>query len=617
MKLLFPLGLLYILGIAVLVWLWNFASSKYQKRIASLIPFAHLLKKSPKKRSQFVYNILFWLQLASLLLLALAISDPVSHKRFNKTTLVLLDNSASMNAAKGGDSVFKKAKSFLLEYISKEASKEQFYVIKTATAFPLSSQPLGDEDVLKGLIEDVKVASMAGDLASANRIGQALIGAYPGHVMVLTDERRPDDLDPSVDFRSFSEPLGNVAIVGFDAYESLCVQTPSSIVIWAQNFFNEPQKVSVRVSCGSNFVSRVDTELPAFERVSIPIKLQEDAKGICTAALEGAKQDSLLLDNNISFRLKGSEAVNVELASDNENFGLALGRWVDACPRISKSLIKLSSGNEEVISSASKKANPPILITDDEALAYKWPFASLYMAKSTNPEKVRKVQWLIDLTHPLGEYLQPLETVSAQAPSWSDEGFSDSAEQGFMAWAEPVVWGLGDGIKQPIVYASSVEGKRKVWMLIDPSIDQNSVPLIVLVLNSLRWLSGSSALVSAGEPLVVGPFDKGVVKVRRPDGKVDVLNHEGGLFRYDKTDEAGIYRIEQKEIAIERVVNFINPVESNTFDVPSTWQESKVLSFNPPHEDDFVLTKKWVTWIAALLIVLLLIEWVLYSRRRL
>jgi len=163
---------------------------------------------------------------------------------------------------------------------------------------------------------------------------------------------------------------------------------------------------------------------------------------------------------------------------------------------------------------------------------------------------------------------------------------------------------------EPSVRRSVIEALR---ILADPTAGSPSVPLVVVLLNGLRWVTGSMGLVTTGEPLTVGPLASGMIRIQRPDGRVEWTAHPGGLFRYEATDQTGRYRFVQGEHAIERLVNFLDPVESNTMTRLSTWGDEPGVSAAPasPRGHRHPLA----TWLLGLLAVVLMAEWGLYLRR--
>jgi hypothetical protein len=147
----------------------------------------------------------------------------------------------------------------------------------------------------------------------------------------------------------------------------------------------------------------------------------------------------------------------------------------------------------------------------------------------------------------------------------------------------------------------------------------SSVASVVVFLNSVRWLSGTFGSSLVGEPLVVGPFSAGTVLIQSPRWAAQRRAHPGGWLTYDATDRAGRYRFSQGRLVIERAVNAMDPVESNTLSRVSTWAaEAPTTEGSPESEARGMVPPRQslVSWLLAGLAVLILAEWVLYTRRR-
>lgn len=85
------------------------------------------------------------------------------------------------------------------------------------------------------------------------------------------------------------------------------------------------------------------------------------------------------------------------------------------------------------------------------------------------------------------------------------------------------------------------------------------------------------------------------------------------MMRYDSTDQAGRYTLMQGHTTVERVVNFLDPLESNTMTHVSTWQPPEGSPAAPVANER--LDHSLADWLVRLLVVALLLEWVLYSRK--
>lgn len=612
MTLLSPLGLAWLGSLPVLIWLWRFAASQHQTSVPSLVPFEHLLRRSPKRRTYPIVNWLFWLQLAALALLALALASPAVTGHQPRTTLVLLDTSASMNATVGGPSPFQQAARYLSNRIARKGLQERFFLVTTAPVTALSAAPLSDEVQLREQLRHLAPADLAGDLSTAHRIAQALLGARADETMILTDEPAPQSREPHVEVRSFGTPLPNVAIVGLDAHEPLCLPSETQLLVTVQNFADHPQSASLTVRHDGRTVVTQPHALDARSRVPISVTLPEGSEGLFEVAIQ-AERDALSVDNRAFVTLKGHASIHVVVAWQSPDTLMTIGKWLDACSRLAWQSVPPVSGSPQQLLNQTSAAET-ILITDRPELAESWPSPSLAFAPTGADRHPTPTQWIVDPTHPIGEYLEPLVTIGS-APSSAGRGKPENAVpgEGDNRRGEPVIWGVVEGSKIPLVRAASTQGWRNVQILMEPAA-LSSTPSVLVFLNSLRWLTGSLSLLTTGEPIIAGPFEPGAVRIRRPNGVVEPQSQGGGMFRYDSTDQAGRYTLTQGHTTVDRVVNFLDPLESNTMTRVSTWQPVGEVSSTAPvaqEKPDHSLAD----WLVRLMVAVLLLEWLLYSRK--
>lgn len=611
MQFLSPLALAWLGSIPALIWLWRYATSHRQIRIPSLVPFERLLRRAPTHRTRLLVNWLFMLQLACLLLAALALADPVLVGHSARTTLVIIDTSASMQASLGGPSAFQRAKQELLNRIARKEPHERMVLVASAPVTPLTGEPLSDKVQLRGLVQRLSPSDVGGHLALAGRIGRAMVDREPDAVLILTDEPPPVQTDPAVEVRSFGRALPNMAIVGVDLSDPLCLpgetgesphESPTArLLVTVQNFSDEEQSLRlVARAPGAQDVTHTVRLLPQ-QREQIPLHLPVGAERLVAIRLE-ADRDALALDNQLIVSLGTRQQIPVVVSSERPELMHVIGRWLEACPRIAWTML-----DPDLPSSADA-----ILITDHAPLAQRWPRPSIVIAgPSANASRLTLTHWLIDTAHPVTSYLEPLESVvTALAPSPQSlvGGLVDQGVSG-----EPVLWAVSEHRKIPLVLASELKGQRRVTFLLDPTATPSSVPLTLVFLNSLRWLAGSRGFGVTGEPLALEYLEPGRVRIERPDGAVEWRNHPGGVFRYEATDRAGRYRVEGQTRSIQHTVNFVNPVESNTMARASTWVTDP--SSEPPTSAETSDRYPVVHWLLPLILLILVVEWWMYSRK--
>jgi len=601
MTFLSPWALVWLGSIPVLIWLWRFAASRRQTVIPSLVPFEHLLRRPPTRRTRLIVNLLFWLQLAALILIALALAQPTLLGYRARTVLVLLDTSASMRASIRGRSPLEQAKHELIRRIARKGPTERFFLVTTAPVNGLALEPISDPVQLRQLVEDVGANDLGGNLSIAHRIGIALLGTTPDETLVLTDEPKPTGLGPVITFRSFGEPVANVAIVGVDAHEPLCAPAQPQVVVTVENFADVEQEVRLAVRQNGKRAAEVSERLQPQSRQSISVHVPEDTSGLVEVSF-ATTHNALSVDDHALISLRGPGAIPVAVASARPGFLDTIGRWLEACPRIAWKPIKSGSGTLEQPrgESVPDPFRGTLLITEHEEDTDAWPSSVMVFASEVDAE-VRLTHWLIDPAHPIGVYLDPLETVATSLPALSPTSL------------EPVLWSVLEGRKVPLVSAQERDGRRMVRIFVDPTRTPASTPLVFVFLNSLRWLTVQEKPVTTGEPLVVGPLEHGPVRVQRPTGAAEIITHEGGFLQYETTNQAGRYQFLQGARRIERLVHFLDPVESNTMKRLSTWEPDAIAVASPLATE--TSHHSLINLVLSVLFALLLLEWVFYSRK--
>ena len=583
---------MWLWSIPVLVWLWRLASTRRQLRVASLVPFEQLLKRPPRRRSRLFVNVLFWLQFAVLLLLALALTQPVMFVRRAKTTLVLIDTSASMGAQVRGRSVFEQARQRLRGRLTRKAHADQWLMVASAPVSALTAQPTADTVALGQAIDALQVNEVGGNLGTAAHLGRALLGGRVDRTLVVTDEPAPPVRSDDVEFLSVGEPLLNVAIVGVDAEGPLCSREPPRLLVTVQNFSSEPSPVRIVAEQRGHRLTEVSSALEPRARASLALTVPEDTDGWVDVSLE-ARRDALAADNRAQVLVRRAAALPIAVVSDDADFHRVIGRWLTACEGL-----VWSDGLP------AAPAEPSLVVTDREDAA---PPAAVGIVRFLPHQPTAGpvlAHWVAAGDHPIAAYLSPIGPVAA----------SLGAAVASAASGEPVVWGLLKGQRVPIVLTGEEAGRRTVSCFIDPETSPDATSLLIVFFNSLRWLMGQGAVVATGEPLLVPSLDPGAVKVRRPDGAVELIAHEGGVFRYDATTRAGFYRITRGGQAITRAANFVDPIESDLTQRVSTWRSETPAS--PVSATTTRAPQPLTNTLIVFALAILMLESWLYCRKR-
>ena len=473
MSFLAPWALLWLGAIPVFLWLWRLASTHRRLRVPSLIPFEHLLRRQARRRTRLVVNALFWLQLAALLGLILALTQPVAFRSRARTTLVIIDTSASMGSRGPSGVAFERAKRAVLDAVARKSPDGQFFLMTTAPVGPALSQLTSDSSALARAVQALRPVALGGNLASTARLGRSLLGYEPDEMLVITDEPLPSiPLPSSVRWVTVGEPTPNAAFVGLDAQGPLCSRWDQRLVATVQNFADEAASVVVRVNQTGRALAEHRGDLAPHERLAFPLALPAGTEGDLELTLD-TPHDGLEVDNRARVALPQRSAMRIVVRAKDAALLRTVSDWLGACSALTWSTERPAA------------AGPFLLMTDTEEAADVSADARLLFRPPANAELVRSY-WVVSADHPIGSYLAPVELVAARL----------NVSAGAGLFGVSVVSSLLHGLKVPVVVAEERDGRRIASLLFEPSASAHSTPAVLTFLNSLRWLMGTSSVAA-------------------------------------------------------------------------------------------------------------------------
>ena len=494
MTLLSPLALLWLASVPVLLWLWRLAATRRRMHVPSLVPFERLLARPPRRRTRLLVNLLFWLQLAALIGLALALAHPVVTPRRAKTVLAILDTSASMDARQGSERAFERAARALTARIARKAPGDRWLVMTTSPVESITPQSTSDTAMLTQAVAGLRVAHLGGNLSTTVRIGLALLGDDPDEIVVVTDEPLPaEPPEDRVRWVQVGRPLPNVGIVGLDAQGPLCASSDARMAVTLHNFSDDESSVTIVASQRGERLADGRETIPPGARRTIALSIAPSVEGWVEVSLLDVR-DGLEADNRAWIDIQRRATLPIQLSSHAASFTSTVSAWLDACP----SLVWTTQ--------PPSGAGPTVMITDHLQDLGSAVASAMVFLPPDDPRPMPS-HWVVSAAHPIGAYLAPIEVVNVPL------NLSADATSGV-----PVVSGLVNGRKVPLVVAEEREGRRIVWMRFDPSGHDAATPVVLAFFNSLRWLMGASSSRATGDPMMLTGFAPGAVRVQRPDG---------------------------------------------------------------------------------------------------
>ena len=246
-----PLGLLALAAVAVFIILYLRRPKPQEKVIPSLM----FIMQDKKRSNQYSFfqklmtNLLFLLQLLSILGLALVAAAPFAKLKYDTTlenTVIILDVSASMQAKEKGASRYDNAVGQAKKFVSGRNS------IIMAENTPLIVLENENSDVALDVLSKITPRATTTNIGDALLLAKDILGDKPGRIIALSDfigTEGPDievvrsalaSEDKIVDFVDVSNKAKNVGIIKLEV-------TKYNTKVYVKNFNNEPAQRTIKI----------------------------------------------------------------------------------------------------------------------------------------------------------------------------------------------------------------------------------------------------------------------------------------------------------------------------------------------------------------------------------
>ncbi|MFH1024775.1 MAG: BatA domain-containing protein [Planctomycetota bacterium] len=568
-------------------------------------------------RIQHILSLLA--QLAILALLVLALARPVWSARAARESrwAVVLDTSASMGAVeRGGRTRLAMAAEHLRRTLAALPEFPDLTVL-TSSRPPAASGPLRSARALDAFLAGVAPSAVTIRLAEAAGTARGILGeiASGRRLLVLTDGQDSDTTEVAksgAEVVAFGEASANVSLEAFDVAPERETATDEVLFV-LKNHGDAETAVEVVLSLNFQTFKVYPEKLAPGERLVRRHPLMLSERGLVTAHL--APGDALAADDTAFAVAESFAPAPVVVAAPQ---GRANG-FLMAALREMGGVVR--AGDVRVVAPEDlpekpgprdiwifDRVSPPREMTEGRFLFWASPPERLPLALAgTRPGGAIAVN-LAD--HPLVRFVSFRNLV---APTLT---VVKPAE----ALALPAVTSAG-----PILAAKRTSSLGVVYVGVD--LAASNLALLpdfpILLRNILIWLDEPGRrpvprAVSAGESVEpAAPLPPAVreVTVRRPAGPWGpeaawTLHVRDGNFTFARTEIPGPYRFEIAGKAFWTAANFDAPEES---DIRPRYRTAGRPAVPPAPPAPSAPLAPWLLAAAA---VLLVVEWVLYHRRR-
>jgi Ca-activated chloride channel family protein len=251
MQFLAPLGALAALSVPLIVLLYFLKVKRPEVRVANLVLWGrHLADRQANAPWQRLrWSLLLLLQLVAALLITAALVRPgiAGAAGVGRTTVVILDASASMRATDVAPDRFGAAVARARQLASSLKPGEEMAVVLMADHAELLAAPTGDSGVLGQALDRARPSATAGDLGQAMSLADAILAGRRGGAIVMLGDGHA--LPPAAPL-TVTVPLTYVSIGTSDqnaAIEALSRTGQGSVFVRVDNFGRQPRDLKVEM----------------------------------------------------------------------------------------------------------------------------------------------------------------------------------------------------------------------------------------------------------------------------------------------------------------------------------------------------------------------------------
>lgn len=559
-------------------------------------------------------NLLLLLQLLVALFLVFSVARPFlwASGLGGRATAIVLDGSASMKATDEPPSRFARAVSEAQALVRRKAPGDQVTIVLAGDEPRILAPLTADRDKLVRALAAARPSDAAGDLREAIQLAAAQVASRAGAgVTVLSDGAfgRLDEMalgGVKLQFLPVGKRSENVAITAFDVRDALSGDD-RQVFVTVQNFGKAKRTVPLEVRVGETLVDAHEITLSpgaskseTFDRVSAP------GGGIVVARLDIS--DDLGADNSAAAVLPPRRAVKILLVSEGNLF---LERALNTDRRVildavAPAAFQPGTGHDIVVfdNTATPKDLPPgrYLFWGGVPSGPQSPVVTV----GADADRPQILDW--SRSHPVMRFVDLANVHLRRARS-----------------VAPAPWAatLADTDAGPLVIAGERGDARAVYVgfsLLDSDMPLR-IAFPIFLANCRDWLSAkpgdTRGVLTAGEviPLAAKP-GADAIRITRPDGTTDTLRSTNGPLLYNAANTVGIYRATGTNFGQTFAVSLLSPTESNiTPNANPTFLIADADSGEAQGAAHVPVRREVWPWIAALVLGVLAVEWLVYHRR--
>ncbi len=558
-------------------------------------------------------NLLLLLQLLILAALVLALARPyipVPSVAAGSVAL-LLDASASMNAddMPGGLTRFEAAKEEAAALVGDLANDEVMTIIAVGPVPEVLTPATGDRAALREAISRAEPTQAQGDWEAALALaGASIAGREGASILIISDGGLPETLPPlpaEVHYLQVGRSADNLAI-GALAVRSL--DNVPHLFASVTNYSEQDADVILSIHADDQLLTAERLAVPAGESVDFTLdNLPEDTQLIraeLTSPVEGGLEDRLPLDDVAYAAYAPPRGGRVLLFTEGNLFLEQVLRSLPGVEAFRAPPGRMPEGEFD-------------LIVYDGWVPGDLPDGNLLII---NPSQTTRL-FTVGETFTDTRLLRQADDNILSFVDFGDIAIREAVSVRATGWARTLAEAEGG----PLLLAGTTAGGRVAVLTFD--LHASDLPLKIefpiLIANLLDWYSPTqpfeiTAGLKPGDPVVIRPQASTVeYDITRPDGSTRSYPVGDGPLTYTEADQTGIYRVDLRGAGGDAstayfAVNLFSPEESQIRPADTIFLgEGEVAGSES--DDEFGQRELW-PWLAALVFLVLLVEWWVFHR---
>lgn len=631
MSLLTPLALTLAALAIPIILLYMLKLRRKQALVSSTFLWQQLLREQQANApwQKLKRNLLLLLQLLILAALVFALARPALQVPVvaSGSVIVLLDASASMNATDGNPTRFDSARDSVLDLINGLSPASSLTLILVAEKPQTLIAAETDKSLLRQAINNAQATQGSADWKSAFALAAGAGSAST--IVIVSDGGLPESGLPSLPGEVRFIPIGksqnNIAITALALRPA---QKSPQLFAEITNYDSSDRNVLLSIYFNNQLIDARQLSLSANSHGSLTIDNLSNDSGIYKATLTIPNSPNSPNSLNSLNSPNSQSSLNSldSLPLDNTAFAVFQSST-------SRRVLLVSKGNlflEQLLASlpgiqpfrALPATDGTIQIPND-------PF-DLYIFDGIIPPELPNANLLLvnPLSNPFfevgGTYnefqnMQVTQHALTSFVDWSNVHILQAKLVETPPWAETLI----ESDAGPLVFAGETKGQRIAALTFD--LKESDLPLQIaypiLFSNLINYLAPPSAFdatqsLTPGESLSILPqsnVDR--IVVASPSDQAYTLSLDQPTFT--QTDELGYYAVNFISGDSNRVeyfaVNLFDESESNI--QPRETIQVGRSTVTPTVSQQIGQRELW-TWLAALALIILMIEWQVFHRRQ-